>query len=165
MERIKIGKAVNAVGLKGELKVFHYSDYKERFEELDKVWLGNSLYGIAGVRYWKDIVILKLLGIDDRTEAEKHKGEDVYIDKADVRKLPEGTYHIFDLIGMKVVDEDGAVLGTVSDVIKNSAQDLYEIERNDKGKFLIPAVEEFVRNIDLDGRTITVRLIEGLTDI
>lgn len=165
MERIKIGKAVNAVGLKGELKVFHYSDYKERFEELDRIWLGISLYEIAGVRYVKDMVILKLAGIDSRTEAEKHKGEDVSIDKADVRKLPEGTYHIFDLIGLKVVDEDGAVLGTVSDVIKNSAQDLYEVERDNSARFLIPAVEEFILNIDLNNRIMTVRLIEGLMDI
>lgn len=165
MERIKIGKAVNAVGLKGELKVFHYTDYKERFEELDKIWLGSSLYGIAGIRYVKDMVILKLAGIDSRTEAENHKGEDVYIDKADVRRLPEGTYHIFDLIDLKVVDESGAVLGTVSDVIKNSAQDLYEVEKDNMGKFLIPAVEEFILNIDLNSGIMTVKLIEGLTDI
>jgi 16S rRNA processing protein RimM len=165
MERIKIGKAVNVVGLKGELKVFHYTDYKERFEELDKVWLGGSLYAIERVRYMKDMAILKLAGIDDRTEAEKHKGEDVYIDKADVRKLPEGTYHIFDLIGMKVIEEGGAVLGKVSDGIKNSAQDLYEVERDNTGKFLIPAVEEFILNIDINNKIMTVRLIEGLTDI
>ncbi len=73
MDKIKIGQAVNVVGLKGELKVYHYSDYKERFEELKKVYLGNILYRISGVRYIKDMVILKLDGIDDRTEAEKHR--------------------------------------------------------------------------------------------
>jgi 16S rRNA processing protein RimM len=164
MERIKIGQVVNVVGLKGELKVYHYSDYKERFEELAKIYLENTQYKISGVRYMKDIVILKLSGIDDRTEAEKHKGEDVYIDKTDIRELPEDTYYIFDLIGLKAVDESGVVIGTLCDVIQNSAQDLYEIERENKDKFLIPAVEEFILKIDMESRTMTVRLIEGLIE-
>lgn len=163
-DKIKVGQAVNAAGLKGELKVWNYSDYKERFEELEKIYLESTLYKISGVRYMKEMVILKLEGIDDRTEAEKHKGEDVYIDKADLRVLPEDAYYIFDLIGISVMDESGAVLGTVSDVIQNSAQDLYEVERENKSKFLIPAVEEFILKIDMGERIMTVRLIEGLMD-
>ena len=164
MEKIKVGQVVNAVGLRGELKVYHYSDYKERFEELTKIYLENTLYQISGVRYMKDLVILKLPGIDDRSEAEKHKGENIYIDIEDKRVLPEDTYYVFDLIGLKVVDENGVILGTVSDVIQNSAQDLYEIERENKNKFLIPAVEEFILKIDMTSRTMTVKLIEGLME-
>lgn len=164
MEKIKVGQVVNAVGLKGELRVYHYSDYKERFEELSKIYLENTQYKISGVRYMKELVILKLPGIDDRTEAEKHKGENIYIDKEDIRELPEDTYYIFDLIGLKVVDENGSLVGTLCDVIKNSAQDLYEVEKENKSKFLIPAVEEFILNIDMKSRTMTVKLIEGLME-
>ena len=164
MEKIKVGQVANAVGLKGELKVYHYSDYKERFEELSKIYLENTLYQISGVRYMKDLVILKLQGVDDRTEAEKHKGKDVYIDKTDIRVLPEDTYYIFDLIGMKVVDESGNIIGTLCDVIQNTAQDLYEVEKENKSKFLIPAVEEFILNIDIKNMIMTVRLIEGLME-
>ena len=165
MDKIKIGQVVNVVGLKGELKVYHYSDYKERFEELREVYLENKLYTITSVRYVKDLVILKLKGIDDRTGAEKHKGENIYIGKEDLRDLPEGTYHIFDLIGLQVMDEEGNTLGTLSDVIQNSAQDIYEIERENKGKFLVPAVEEFILDIDLKTKTMKVKLIEGMLDL
>lgn len=164
MDKIKVGQVVNVVGLKGELKVYHYSDYKERFEELTKIYLENTLYKISGVRYMKEIVILKLEGIDDRTEAEKHRGEDIYFDKADTRVLPEDTYYIADLIGLAVIDESGSIIGTLSDVIQNRAQDLYEVERENKSKFLIPAVEEFILKIDMNSRTMTVRLIEGLME-
>jgi 16S rRNA processing protein RimM len=164
MDKIKVGQAVNAVGLKGELKVYHYSDYKERFEELSKVYLENTLYKIDSVRYMKDMVILKLQGIDDRTEAEKHKGEDIFFDKEDLRVLPEDTYYINDLIGLSVVDEKGERIGIISDVIQNSAQDLYEVERENKSKFLIPAVEEFILKIDMNSRTMMVKLIEGLME-
>lgn len=164
MDKIKVGQVVNVVGLKGELKVYHYSDYKERFEELTKVYLEGIRYQITGVRYMKELVILKLAGIDDRTEAEKHKGQEIFIDKEDIRVLPEDTYYIFDLIGLTVIDEDGARLGILSDVIQNSAQDLYEVERENKSKFLIPAVEEFILKVDLQEKTMTVRLIEGLME-
>jgi len=140
MEKIKIGQVVNVVGLKGELKVYHFLDYKERFEELTMVYLEDNAYKITGIRYMKDMVILKLEGINDRTEAEKHKGANIYIKKEDLRVLPEGTYHIFDLIGLNVIDDTNTYLGVVIDVIQNSAQDLYEIERENKSKFLIPAV-------------------------
>jgi len=164
MDKIKVGQVVNVVGLRGELKVYHYSDYKERFEELTKIYLENTRYKISGVRYMKEIVILKLEGIDDRTEAEKHRGEDIYFDKEDARVLPEDTYYISDLIGLAVIDESGSILGTLSDVIQNRAQDLYEVERENKSKFLIPAVEEFILKIDMSSRTMTVRLIEGLME-
>ena len=164
MDKIKVGQVVNVVGLKGELKVYHYSDYKERFEELTNIYLENTLYKISGVRYMKEIVILKLEGIDDRTEAEKHKGETIYFDKVDARVLPEDTYYISDLIGLAVIDDSGSVIGTLCDIIQNSAQDLYEVERENKSKFLIPAVEEFILKIDMNSRTMTVRLIEGLME-
>ena len=164
MEKIKVGQVVNVVGLKGELKVYHYSDYKERFEELSKIYLENTFYKISNVRYMKELVILKLEGIDDRTEAEKHKGENIYIDQEDKRVLPEDTYYIIDLIGLRVMEENGNVLGVISDVIQNTAQDLYEVERENKGKFLIPAVDEFILNIDMKNRTMTVKLIEGLLE-
>ncbi|MEL7655244.1 MAG: ribosome maturation factor RimM [Bacillota bacterium] len=164
MEKIKVGQVVNVVGLKGELKVYHYSDYKERFEELSKIYLEDTLYKISGVRYMKDMVILKLQGINDRTEAEKYKGQDIYFDKEDIRVLPEDTYYIFDLIGLEVKEENGNVLGVVSDVIQNTAQDLYEVETEKKNKFLIPAVDEFILNIDMKNRTMTVKLIKGLLE-
>lgn len=164
MEKIKVGQVVNVVGLKGELKVYHYSDYKERFEELSTIYLENTQHQIAGVRYMKDMVILKLKGVNDRTEAEKHKGENIFIDQEDLRILPEDTYYVFDLIGLTVVEQDGRILGTVSDVIQNSTQDIYEIERENKSKFLIPAVEEFILDIDIEKKIMKVKLIEGLME-
>ena len=165
MDKIIIGQVVNVVGLKGELKVYHYSDYRERFEELTKVFLEDTPYEINSVRYVKGTVILKLQGIDDRSQAEKHKGKNIYIDKEGLRVLPEDTYYIFDLIGLSVVEENGRFLGTVSNVIQSSAQDLFEVERENLNKFLIPAVDEFILNIDMESKTVTVRLIEGLLEI
>ena len=61
-----MGKIVNVVGLKGEVKVYSYTDRNERFEELESIWLENKVYNIENVRYQNKVVILKLEGINDR---------------------------------------------------------------------------------------------------
>lgn len=132
MEKIKIGKIVNAVALRGEVKVYHYSDYKERFEELEKIIVvkkkSTKQYTIEKVRYQKDMVILKLKGVDDRNAAEELRESDIYITEEDLRELPEDTFYVRDLIGCKVVNaETEETLGEIADVLQNSAQDIYEI--------------------------------------
>lgn len=165
MDRYKIGKIVNAVGLKGEVKVYNYSDYKERFEEIEMVFVEETEYKILNARYMKDVAILKLQGVEDRNGAEALKDKDLYITENMLRILPEDTYYIKDLIGIKVIDPQGQYVGTISDVLKNSGQDLYEIELENKKKFLLPAVEEFVLNINMQEKTMQVKLIEGLLDL
>ncbi len=164
MEKIKIGEVVNVVGLKGEVKVYNYSDYKERFEELDYIYLKDVKTEIKQVRYMKDMVILKLSGVDDRNAAERLKGQDVCIDESQLRELPEDTYYIRDLIGMDVVDQDGKLIGTLTDVLKNTAQDVYQVKLVSGKTGLIPGVSQFIKNIDMEKRTIEVQIIEGLLD-
>ncbi len=165
MEKIKIGQIVNAVALKGEVKVYNYSGYKERYEELKDVFVDDTRRRIEGVRYQNNVVILKLSGIDDRDAAEAAKGSYIYITEEDLPELPEDTFYIRDLIGMDVETAEGLRLGRLSDVLQNSAQDLYEVEREDGRKLLIPAVAEFILDIDKEKRLIKVHLIEGMLDL
>ena len=164
MEKIKIGQIVNAVGLKGEVKVYNYSDSQERYYDLQTVYLDDKLYEIEKVRFQQHLVILKFKGVDDRNAAESLKGKYLNITEADLKELPEGTYYIRDLLGVLVVLESGEVLGTLTNVLQNFAQDLYEIDVNGK-KVLLPAVNEFVLDVDLESRRVTVRLPEGLLDL
>lgn len=165
MEKIKIGKAVNAVGITGEIKVYNYSDYKERFEELEYIYLDEEKRKIKGVRYNKNMVILKLEDVNTRNEAELLKNKEIFIDEDQLRDLPQGTYYVKDMIGMEVIDEKNECIGRLSDVILRAAQDIYEIERQDGSKALIPAVEAFVKDVDMEKRVIRVELIEGLLEL
>lgn len=76
--------------------------------------------------------------------------------------MDEDEYFIFDLIGLQAQKEDGTFLGTVSDVIQNTAQDLYEITAENGRKYLIPAVREFVTDIDINHGIMRIKPIEGL---
>lgn len=166
MDKIVIGKIVNVVGLKGEVKVYSYAEEPDRFERLEKIFLGtekkNTEYAVAKVRYKGDMVILTLDGVTDRNAAEALKGSMVLMDEADLEELPEGVYYIKDLIGMKVVSDSGVELGTLKDINTNTAQRVYEVARPGKPDILIPGVDEFILDTDMDNRVITVKVIEGL---
>jgi 16S rRNA processing protein RimM len=129
------------------------------------VYVGDKLTKIEKVRLQKNMVVLKLEGINDRDAAEKARGKLIYITEEDLPELEEGEFYIRDLIGMAVFEENGNKIGEVSDVIQNSAQDIFEIETAENKKVLIPRVDEFILDIDADNREIKVRLIEGLLDL
>ena len=169
MEKIKIGKIVNAVALRGEVKVYAYSDRKERYEELKEILVENKKeltpYEIQGVRYQKNIVILKLKGVDDRNAAEALKERDIYITEADLPELPDDTFYVRDLIGCEVRDEkNGSVIGKIQDVLQGAAQDIYVITLLSGKETMIPAVAEFVKKVDMAQRIVTVALIPGFID-
>ncbi len=163
-EKIEIGKITNAVGLKGEVKVYNYSD-PDRYDHLKEVIVGDTRFKITGTRYQSNMVILKLSGINDRNAAEELKGESLYVLESELPKLPEDTYYIRDLVGMKVVDdESGDEIGTLCDVIQGTAQDVYEIDLSGGKKGYVPAVGSFVKEVDLKARIVTIHVIEGLFD-
>ena len=80
-------------------------------------------------------------------------------------RASEGQFYIRDLIGMEVEEQGGSFHGVVTDVLQNTAQDIFEVKRDDGKTVLIPKVDAFVQKIDGKERLITVTLIEGLTDL
>ncbi|MBQ3185443.1 MAG: 16S rRNA processing protein RimM, partial [Firmicutes bacterium] len=97
MEKIKVGKIVNAVGLKGEVKVYNYSDSSEIYEITPEMYIGDKLMEIENVRLQKNMVILKIAGMDDRNAAEAVKGREIFITEDDLPELEEGEFYIRDL--------------------------------------------------------------------
>ncbi len=164
MDRIKVGKITGAFGIRGELKVYPYTDKPDRFEELDRVFADSQEYVITNVRYQKNLILLKFQGISDRNAAEKLRGTELSINRENLRELEEDEFFIFDLIGLEAVDENGKHIGRVCDVIQNSAQDLYEIETDDGKRHLIPAVYEFIPEIDPESGIMMIKPIPGLLD-
>ncbi|MCL1983559.1 MAG: ribosome maturation factor RimM [Clostridiales bacterium] len=163
METVLIGKIVNAVGLKGEVKLYSYSGQEGRLGELGHVFVEGARHEIEKARWAKgNVAVLKLSGIDDRAAAEGAKGKNVFINESDLPALPEGTYYVRDMIGLPVFDDAGGAIGELCDVVQSGAHDLYEVEMKDGKKILIPAVEEFVLSVDIAKKRIDVKIIEGL---
>ncbi len=159
MEKIRIGKIVNTQGLKGHVRVYPDTDDITNFEDYEEIFIEgeNNSFKIAEVRYKKNLVILKFKGLNHINDIEKYKGKIIYREKTE---LDEGVYYVEDLIGSTIIDEKHGVIGTLSDVIKNPAHDIYEVKTRGEN-ILIPVVDEFIKEIDIEKREIKVKLIEG----
>ncbi len=159
--KVLIGKIVAPFGLKGEVKVVPFTDFPERFKETDEVYVGSEAAGqvrrIESARIHKGSVLVKFEGISDMSAAENLRGAEIRIRESELVPLEEGRYYIHDLVGMEVLTTEGESLGKVKEVLTGSANDVYVTDRA-----MIPAVREFVENIDLEKRRIIVKPVEGL---
>ena len=167
MEQLmEIGQIVNTYGIKGFLKVVPYTDDITRFEDLKSIYVEtkNSLktFIIEDVKYSKNLVLLKLKGIDDINVAEIYKNCYLKIERKDAVDLPEDSYFIIDLIGITVYTDSHNVLGNIVDVYSTGANDIYVV-KNELGKqVLLPAIGEVIKDVDIKSKKMIVHLIEGL---
>lgn len=162
-----VGKVLKPQGIKGEIKIKSVSPNPQRFKTLKKVFIKKETlktYSIESVRVSDKFVFLKLLGINNREESEILRGCDILIDKSELIDLVANEYFVHDLIGCRVVTEDGLILGELIDVAQYSSNDVYVV-KNDVGKeILIPAAKEVIKQVDITNKQIKVHLLEGLLD-
>ena len=165
VDYFEIGHIDNTHALKGELKVRNYSSDLKRFEELKSILVDNhdsfEEFSIEQVRYQKDIVLLKLKGIDTIEQAEKLKGHSIYIKRENAKALNEGEHYIADLIGSKVYEGD-TYLGDLDDIFTAGAADVYVIKCKGKSDLLLPALKSVILETDVENKIIKVAIPEGL---
>ena len=163
---LKVGVITTTHGVRGEVKVYPTTDEPERFLDLEYVLLdtGKELrrLDIKNVRFFKNLAILKFDGIDNINDIEKYKGRDLWIPREEAQELDEDEYYIADLLGMKVLLEDGSEFGTLRDVMETGANDVYIVDSVKHGEVLLPAIKEFILDVDIEANTMTVHLMKGL---
>lgn len=162
----EVGQIVNTFGVKGFLKVKPFTDDVKRFEELKTVYIcikdNLKKIEIEEVKYHKNMVLLKVRGIDDLNEAEKFKGCYLKIDRKHAKKLPKDTYFIADLLGLEVYSDEGELLGKVDDIFPTGANDVYVIKDENGKQLLLPGIPDVIKEIDLEKEKIIVHLLKGL---
>ncbi len=162
---LETGKIVNIHGLKGEVKIMPWSDDAEFICEFNVLYCGKDkkAFEIETARVHKNTVLAKFKGIDTPEAANALRNSIVYIDREDI-ELEEGTYFIADLIGLEVKDADsGEIYGTVKDVFRTGANDVYEVERDGKSRY-VPAIPDVIVETDIDNKLLLIRPLEGLFD-
>ena len=105
---------------------------------------------------------MKFDGIDNINDIEKYKGHDLWIPREEGQSLEENEYYIADLLGMRVLLEDGSEFGTLKDVMETGANDVYVVELPDHQEVLLPAIKECILDVDLEENVMTVHLMKGL---
>ncbi|MDR1245478.1 MAG: ribosome maturation factor RimM [Clostridiales Family XIII bacterium] len=164
-EHIEIGKIVSAVGLRGEVKIYPYSDRQKHFAQGAKFLVGGRPVCVETARFVKKLPILKFVGTESRDEADALRGQTLSVSALTLEPLPDGEWYVRDLIGCDVQDETGRRLGSIADVIQNGAQDIYEIAMPDGRKFLLPAAAAYVIHVDIPAKRVTVHAPDSLLEL
>ncbi len=171
-DRIAVGVIRKPHGVRGELSVEPWTPSLERFEELKSVWLvapdDESIrrMDIESVRYHGERALVKFAGIDSPEEAGHLREWTIEIPASEARALDEDEYFLHDLIGLEVVREgSGEAIGTVKNTVEGGGGILLEVTRTDGRSFDLPFASAICIRIDLEERTLTVDLPEGLDDL
>ncbi|MGG1633609.1 ribosome maturation factor RimM [Paenibacillus sp. FSL A5-0031] len=166
-----VGKVVNTHGIRGELKILSQTDFAEdRFASGNKLLMVNEESGaslevkVISSRANKNVYILKLEGFTDINAVEKYKGWVLKISADQQLELEEGEYYYHEIIGCRVVTEEGEELGTISEILSPGANDVWVVDRpKGSGKqLLLPVIDDVLVNVDTKEKIVTVHLMEGL---
>ena len=165
-EWIIVGTLFRAHGSRGEVKVYPLTDTPERFLDLSDVIIEDPSgqrhnARIDRVRVQHDRLILHFAGKDRIEEIEPFVKGRILIHRSQAVPLADGRYYHADIIGLTVVTETGETLGTVEEILETGSNDVYVV-RQGKNEVLLPAIEEVIRKIDLQGGTMVVHILEGL---
>ena len=165
---LRVGVISSTHGVRGEVKVYPTTDDVNRFKKLKKVVLDTGReymdLEISGVKFFKNMVILKFKGIDNINDIEKYKGKDLLVHREDAVALEENENYVADLIDLKVVTDEGKVLGYLTEVMETGANDVYVVETEDGEELLLPAIRDCILDVDLDEEVMTVHILPGLFD-
>ena len=166
--RFQVGVITSPHGIAGEVNVFPTTDDPKRFRRLKEVILvkgkTESTIEIESVKFFKQMVILKLKGFDDRDSVEKLRQCSLLVPRENAVRLQKDEYFIADLIGLKVLDADQSdeEIGTLEDVMSTGANDVYVIRKTSGEELLLPAIKQCVLEVNIMDGFVRVHLLEGL---
>ena len=153
------GQIVNTHGIRGEVRVMPWADSPEFLLDFDTVYIDEKPVKVTSARVQKTCVLMKFKGVDTVEDAALLREKTVHIDRDDAQ-LEEGAVFVDDLLNMEVYDQNGDKLGQIKDVLTMPKNDVYIVRG--KREYMIPAVKEYVKNIDVEKNRMDVVTIEGM---
>jgi len=165
-----IGKIVGVHGLKGDLKVYPYTETLHAFRAGQPIHLKaptgqEQTHIISSAKPHKKVIRVSLKEIATIDSAENLVGSELFIEKENLPELEEDTYYWFEIIGLSVFLKDNTFIGNVTSVIPTGSNDVYVVKDPDRKRekeILIPAIASVVLEIDLKNERMSVDLPEGL---
>ena len=166
---LQVGVITQPHGVRGEVKVFPTTDDPVRFKKLKKVILDTGKekldLEVEHVKFFKQFVIVKFKEFDNINDIEIYTKCDLLVTRDNAVKCEPGEYFICDLIGLRVITDEGEELGNLTDVIETGANNVYEVT-SDIGKiYYLPVIDQCILSHDMTNRTVTVHILKGLLDI
>lgn len=163
---LEIGQIVNTFGIKGMVKIVPFTDDIKRFDKLKSIYISNKNekkeYEIEEIKYHKNMVLMKLKGIETPEQANALRQSYLLVDREKEEPLEEGVYYIVDLIGLEVYTDENQLLGNVEDIFNTGSNDVYVVKNKEGKQILLPGIPDVIKNVDLQNKKIIVHLIPGL---
>ena len=164
----RVGVIANTHGIRGEVKVYPTTDDINRFKKLKKCILDTGKeyidLNVESVKFFKNMVILKFKEYNNINDIECYKEKDILVSRDNAVKLEKGEYYIADILGAKVILEDGSEFGVLEDVMQTGANDVYVVKTLDNKEVLLPKIDECVKKLDIENKIVTVHIMKGLLD-
>ncbi|MDF2648869.1 16S rRNA processing protein RimM [Paenibacillus sp. V4I3] len=166
---VTVGRIVNSHGIRGELKVVPETDFPERFDKGNALIIVDSQNKQTPVtvqtsRLHKNMFILQFDQFSNINDVEKFKGSLLKIEAKEQQPLEEGEYYYHEIIGCKVVTEEGQELGLVSEVLTPGANDVWVVSLPKGKQLLLPVIDDVILDVDIANKTIRIHLMEGLME-
>lgn len=167
-----VGKVVNTQGIRGELRAISSTDFPDiRFGKGSKLVLVDTAASKTSIavevesgRQHKNVYVIKLKGFDNINEVERFKGWDIKVTEDSLIELEEDEYYYHEIVGCRVITDEGKEIGTVTEILTTGANDVWVVER-EKGKpVLVPVIDDVLLSVDVEQKLITIRLMEGMME-
>jgi len=152
---IRVGQVMGVFGIAGAVKVRSLTDFPERFAPGSELRMDGVSRRVEWSRQQPAGLVVKLAGVDSRTDAETLRGRYLEVPEEALRPLPEGRWYHHQLVGLAVRTAAGRDLGTLTEVITRPANDVW-VARRDEREVLVPVITDAVVDVDLEARTVTV---------
>ena len=154
---IAVARISSAHGVRGEVKLLPLTDFPHRFAQTEFLLLADrtKLY-LESVRMQKNAILVKFRGLDTPEDWSPLRNKELFVTEDELMPLPAGQYYIHQIVGLEVVDEQEQILGRVTDVLQTGSNDVYAIKLLDGKELLVPAIESFVKQIDMNARQMIV---------
>jgi 16S rRNA processing protein RimM len=160
--RIVIGRVSRPHGIQGEIKIEYFNpEDPQFFSRYQMIFLQGDKgspqpYRPLAVRPHKKFIVALLEGIRTRAEAEQLRGKSVLVDAAELPSLDTDEYYWHEILGMRVVTEEGGNVGTITEILPTGSNDVYVVHEGGR-EILIPALKEVIISIDKKGGTMVIR--------
>ena len=148
-ERVAVGRILGPWGVRGEVRIEHFSQSPDRFVPGARVFAGETPLTVECSRPHKGHLVAKLREVSDRGEADSMRGAALTVEVAALPPAPDGSYYQFQLIGLTAFTTKAESLGTVSQVLETGANDVYVVDGADGRQILLPAISGVVLEVDL----------------
>ncbi len=169
-EYLNVGKIVNTQGIKGEVRVISTTDFpEERYKKGAVLTLFQEKKApiqltVKSHRKHKNFDLLSFEGHPSINDVEKYRDGILKVSKEETIELPENEFYYHEIIGAKVVEENGNELGKIKEILSPGANDVWVVQRPKKKDVLLPYIDSVVKTVDLENGVIYVEIPEGLID-